>query len=82
VRGGHEDLAPVVFGSHVDTVGTGGRDDGLYGVLAVLEACERRTTPAPPRAGRWRSSPSPTPPPSRARAKRAQEGRCGDGCLG
>jgi beta-ureidopropionase / N-carbamoyl-L-amino-acid hydrolase len=34
------DLAPVMFGSHVDTVGTGGRYDGLYGVLAGLEACE------------------------------------------
>ena len=36
----HENLAPVMFGSHVDTVGTGGRYDGLYGVLAGLEACE------------------------------------------
>jgi beta-ureidopropionase / N-carbamoyl-L-amino-acid hydrolase len=25
----HDDLAPVMFGSHVDTVGTGGRYDGL-----------------------------------------------------
>jgi beta-ureidopropionase / N-carbamoyl-L-amino-acid hydrolase len=40
VRGGREDLPPVMFGSHVDTVGTGGRYDGLYGVLAGLEACE------------------------------------------
>src|SRR5215831_4040730 len=40
VRGGREDLAPVMFGSHIDTVGTGGRYDGLYGVLAGLEACE------------------------------------------
>src|SRR5262249_61930691 len=40
VRGGGEDLAPVMFGSHIDTVGTGGRYDGLYGVLAGLEACE------------------------------------------
>jgi N-carbamoyl-L-amino-acid hydrolase len=29
-----------MFGSHVDTVGTGGRYDGLYGVLAGLEACQ------------------------------------------
>ncbi len=29
-----------MFGSHVDTVGTGGRYDGLYGVLAGLEVCE------------------------------------------
>src|SRR5436190_1669449 len=39
-RAGREELAPVMFGSHVDTVGTGGRYDGLYGVLAGLEACE------------------------------------------
>ena len=40
VREGHEQLPPVMFGSHVDTVGTGGRYDGLYGVLAGLEACQ------------------------------------------
>jgi len=45
VRGGRahatpEELSPVMFGSHVDTVGTGGCYDGLYGVLAGLEACE------------------------------------------
>ena len=40
VRRGREDLAPIMFGSHIDTVGTGGRYDGLYGVLAGLEACE------------------------------------------
>src|SRR5262249_50737856 len=40
MRGGREDLTPVMFGSHTDTVGTGGRYDGLYGVLAGLEACE------------------------------------------
>jgi beta-ureidopropionase / N-carbamoyl-L-amino-acid hydrolase len=39
VRAGREDAAPVMFGSHVDTVGTGGRYDGLYGVLAGLEVC-------------------------------------------
>jgi len=39
-RGRSEELAPVMFGSHVDTVGTGGRYDGLYGVLAGLEVCE------------------------------------------
>src|SRR5262245_35636031 len=40
LRRGREDTAPVMFGSHVDTVGTGGRYDGLYGVLAGLEACQ------------------------------------------
>jgi beta-ureidopropionase / N-carbamoyl-L-amino-acid hydrolase len=39
VRRGREDIAPVMLGSHVDTVGTGGRYDGLYGVMAALEVC-------------------------------------------
>src|SRR5262245_58069174 len=42
VRGGREDLAPVMFGSDVDAVGTGGRYDGLDGVLAGSEAGEAR----------------------------------------
>ncbi len=37
VRAGREDLAPVMTGSHIDTVRTGGRYDGNYGVLAGLE---------------------------------------------
>jgi beta-ureidopropionase / N-carbamoyl-L-amino-acid hydrolase len=40
VRGTRENLPPVMFGSHIDTVGTGGRYDGLYGVLAGLETCQ------------------------------------------
>jgi N-carbamoyl-L-amino-acid hydrolase len=40
LRRGRQDTAPVMFGSHIDTVGTGGRYDGLYGVLAGLEACQ------------------------------------------
>jgi N-carbamoyl-L-amino-acid hydrolase len=39
VRRGREDTTPVMLGSHIDTVGTGGRYDGLYGVLAGLEVC-------------------------------------------
>jgi N-carbamoyl-L-amino-acid hydrolase len=39
LRGGTEEAAPVMLGSHIDTVATGGRFDGLYGVLAALEAC-------------------------------------------
>ena len=35
-RDGHEDLPPVMTGSHIDTVATGGRYDGNYGVLAGL----------------------------------------------
>lgn len=33
--------APVMTGSHIDTVRTGGRFDGNYGVLAGLEVIER-----------------------------------------
>src|SRR2546430_13335006 len=54
VRSGREDLPPVMFGSHIDTVGTGGRYDGLYGVLAGLPACaalkDARPAPPPPLA--------------------------------
>src|SRR3989449_10598562 len=53
VRGGGEDVAAVMFGSHIDTVGTGGRYDGLYGVLAGP-----RSFGAPHDAG-----PPPRPPP-------------------
>ncbi len=38
LRPGREDLAPVMTGSHIDTVATGGKYDGNYGVLAGLEA--------------------------------------------
>jgi len=37
-------LAPVMMGSHIDTVGTGGRYDGNLGVLAGLEVIETVTT--------------------------------------
>ena len=37
VRAGRENVAPVMTGSHIDTVRTGGRYDGNYGVLAGLE---------------------------------------------
>src|SRR5476649_2741084 len=37
LREGREKLAPVMTGSHIDTVRTGGRYDGNYGVLAGLE---------------------------------------------
>jgi beta-ureidopropionase / N-carbamoyl-L-amino-acid hydrolase len=38
VRQGREDLEPVMTGSHIDTVATGGLYDGAYGVVAGLEA--------------------------------------------
>jgi N-carbamoyl-L-amino-acid hydrolase len=37
IRAGQRDAAPVMTGSHIDTVATGGRYDGHYGVLAALE---------------------------------------------
>ncbi|SKA32304.1 N-carbamoyl-L-amino-acid hydrolase [Enhydrobacter aerosaccus] len=37
MRPGRERLAPIMTGSHIDTVRTGGRYDGNYGVLAGLE---------------------------------------------
>ncbi|HEX7097337.1 MAG TPA: Zn-dependent hydrolase [Acidimicrobiales bacterium] len=40
VRPGEIDGPPVMCGSHIDTVRTGGRYDGNYGVLAGLEVIE------------------------------------------
>lgn len=40
VRAGQVDEAPVLFGSHLDSVREGGRLDGAYGVLAALEVME------------------------------------------
>jgi N-carbamoyl-L-amino-acid hydrolase len=37
LRAGRENLPPVMTGSHIDTVRTGGRYDGNYGVLTGLE---------------------------------------------
>jgi len=37
LRAGRENSAPIMTGSHIDTVRTGGRYDGNYGVLAGLE---------------------------------------------
>jgi len=37
LRKGAQDLPPVMTGSHIDTVATGGKFDGAYGVLAGLE---------------------------------------------
>ncbi len=39
LRRGKEAGPPVMTGSHIDTVRTGGRYDGNYGVLAGLEVC-------------------------------------------
>jgi N-carbamoyl-L-amino-acid hydrolase len=37
-REGSADVAPIAFGSHLDTQPTGGKFDGVLGVLAALEA--------------------------------------------
>ncbi|NRA38731.1 MAG: M20 family metallo-hydrolase, partial [Planctomycetes bacterium] len=40
IRPGTEDLPAVMTGSHIDTVASGGRFDGNYGVIAGLEVVE------------------------------------------
>lgn len=40
IRQGMEDLPPVVLGSHIDSVATGGLYDGVLGVLAGMEIIE------------------------------------------
>ena len=40
IRPGLEDCAPVMMGSHIDSVATGGLYDGALGVLAGLEAIQ------------------------------------------
>lgn len=40
LRGTDPGAAPVLSGSHLDSQPTGGKYDGVYGVLAALEACE------------------------------------------
>jgi len=39
-RGTDDDVPPVMLGSHLDSQPTGGRFDGMYGVLAAFEALE------------------------------------------
>ena len=48
---------PVMTGSHIDTVRTGGKYDGNYGVIAgleVIETCQRAGV-TPQRMATWRS---------------------------
>ncbi len=40
LRAGSEELPPVMTGSHIDTVATGGKYDGCLGVLAGLEVVQ------------------------------------------
>src|SRR5260370_14797290 len=46
-REGREELTPVMFGSHIDTVGTGGRYDRLYTALARASKTPALTLPPP-----------------------------------
>ena len=48
---GATNAAPILLGSHIDTVGSGGKYDGALGVLAALEVIEtiRETGVLPPR---------------------------------
>jgi beta-ureidopropionase / N-carbamoyl-L-amino-acid hydrolase len=64
-RPGSEDGAPVMIGSHIDTVATGGLYDGNLGVLAGLEVVETLNDAGCAPAARSPSAPSPT---RRARA--------------
>ena len=68
LRAGRRDLPPVMTGSHIDTVRTGGRYDGNLGVLGRARGgadAERRRRDAP--SGRWSWPSSPT---RKARASR------------
>jgi len=40
MRSGRSAVRPVMTGSHIDTVGNGGRYDGIYGVIAGLEVLQ------------------------------------------
>jgi N-carbamoyl-L-amino-acid hydrolase len=40
LEGGDRDAAPILTGSHLDSQPTGGKFDGVYGVLAAFEAVE------------------------------------------
>jgi N-carbamoyl-L-amino-acid hydrolase len=40
LRSGRSAVRPVMTGSHIDTVGNGGRYDGIYGVIAGLEVLQ------------------------------------------
>ena len=58
--GEDETLAPVMMGSHLDTQPTGGKFDGVLGVLGALEVVRSLTTSRSRLAGRWRSPIGPT----------------------
>ena len=40
LRPGRSAVSPVMTGSHIDTVGNGGRYDGIYGVIAGIEVLQ------------------------------------------
>lgn len=51
LTGAREDLPPVMSGSHLDTVATGGRLDGALGVVAALGVAEALAAGPPPPRG-------------------------------
>src|SRR5207249_1138611 len=80
-RAGSEPLPPVMMGSHVDSVPTGGKYDGQLGVLCGLEtirARDSRSTACRTTRGRRRCAfattawwPPPRSGPARARSRRS-----------
>src|SRR5262245_66097442 len=54
VRSGREDSPPVMFGSHIDTVGTGGSTTASTACSPAWKPARRSMMPAQSRAGRWR----------------------------
>ena len=55
-EGSEPDLPPVVIGSHLDTQPTGGKFDGVLGVLAALEGAESAVASAAGIAFWWNGS--------------------------
>ena len=66
-RDGQHDVPPIAMGSHLDTQPTGGKFDGVLGVLGALRRCAPWSRPATRPTRRSRSSTGPT---RKARASR------------
>ena len=86
-------LAPILFGSHIDSVPSGGNFDGDLGTLAsigVLDAFDRgerahapsarRSSSGPPRKASPSTAASPAAASSRATSRRTTWNRCGTAC--
>jgi acetylornithine deacetylase/succinyl-diaminopimelate desuccinylase-like protein len=90
---GNTNAAPVIIGSHIDTVPTGGLYDGRYGVLAGMETARRLkqmeaegkiTVTRPVIVGAWTGEEGsyfqPSMPGSRATVNPANTDKCLDEC--